>query len=211
MNSYHHKYYSFIGEYLNNLNKPNILEFGVGEGITTKIFLEVCEHKNGSLVSVDVEDYSSKFSINNWTFLKCRDDNYEIIKEKIIGKLDVILLDTLHNPKHIQKMINEYFKYLKIGGIFLIDGISWLPYLKKEKRNSFSGEVIMYENFRKILEIYYNNIETIDLEFSFQGSGVAKLIKLKEKELIYSKKIIERILSIKNTLRIIKNNLNFFK
>lgn len=211
MNSYHHKYHSFIESYLNKLVKPNILEFGVSEGITTKIFLEICEKKNGSLVSVDIEDYAYKFNSNHWIFLKCSDDNYEKIREKIYDKLDLICLDTLHNPIHIEKMIYEYFKHLKVGGVFLIDGTSWLPYLKKEKRNNFFGEVIMYDNFRKILEIYYNNTETFDLEFSFQGSGVAKLIKLKDKNLVYDKKINERILSLKNILRKIKNNLNFFK
>jgi hypothetical protein len=54
-----------------------------------------------------------------------------------------------------------------------------LPYVKKNYRNHFISEVTNYESFNKILDIYYSNVKNIDLEFSFVGSGIAKIIKKK--------------------------------
>ena len=72
-----------FNEYLNNINNPNILEFGVRHGISTKMFIDSCEKSNGYLCSVDVDNYSNKFNSSNWKFLHCRDDDYNIVEKHI--------------------------------------------------------------------------------------------------------------------------------
>ena len=73
----HSKITNFIFEYERNKKNPNILEFGVREGRSTKIFLDICRINDGKLLSVDIDDYSGLFKDDNWVFLKSRDDDYK--------------------------------------------------------------------------------------------------------------------------------------
>ena len=92
--------------------------------------------------------------------------------------LDVIYLDSLHT-RTCKKIFYHYFKFLKVEGFF-IDDISWLPYLKI-KRNNFYCEINNKETFEKILDIYNNNEDNLDISFSFLSSGSCKIIKKSEK------------------------------
>ena len=121
---------------LDEIEKPSILEFGVSsKALSTSIFLNKCIEKNGYLYSVDVVDYSHHFNSKNWKFIHSSDDNYELIEKKIPEKLDIIYLDTIHTAKHVEKILYHYFDRLKVGGVFVIDDTSSLPYLKgREKK-----------------------------------------------------------------------------
>ena len=67
------------------------------------------------------------------------------------------------------------------------------------ERNSFNCEINM-ETYQMILEILKSNTNNIEL-FSFQDSGMAKIIKKNNNSLNLSEKIITRKLSIKNITR----------
>ena len=43
---------------ISKINKPNILELGVQKGVSTKMFLDICNRKNGKLTSIDIQDCS---------------------------------------------------------------------------------------------------------------------------------------------------------
>ena len=118
-------------------NKPQIVEFGVKEGRSTKLFLDICNQKNGNLYSIDVNDYSNLFNDPKWNFYKVRDDNFKYLEEKLPKEVDVIYLDSLHEANHVEKIFYHYFKKLKLNGIFYIDDTSWLPYLKSNYFNNF--------------------------------------------------------------------------
>lgn len=201
MSQYENKIDNFIFKDLNYKKNLIILEFGVRFGISTKRFLNLIENNGGHLFSIDVDDCSNVSSSDNWTFIQSRDDNFDYIDSKIPKEFDLILLDSFHNSKHVKKIIYHYFKYLKTDGIFYIDDISWLPYLKDSKRNSFNCEMNNMETHQMILEILKNNTNNIELFFSFQDSGMAKIIKKNNKLLNSSKKIVTRKLSIKNLIR----------
>jgi predicted O-methyltransferase YrrM len=51
-----------IKEKIKNIDKPLILELGVKEGNSTKMFLEICDKNGGNLISVDILNYY-KFQI----------------------------------------------------------------------------------------------------------------------------------------------------
>tara|TARA_Y100000816_G_C26075846_1_gene566316 strand:- start:194 stop:844 length:651 start_codon:yes stop_codon:yes gene_type:complete len=202
-NRHKRKFIDFI--FTNIINKKNlkILEFGVSErGLSTKFFLDLCEKNKGELISVDVNVNSKKFNSTKWTFINTRDDDFlkieKIIKDK---KFDIIYLDTIHKADHVEKILLHYFKYLKKFGFFFIDDTSSLPYLKLREKNNFSQEINNQETFERILEIFNENHENIDLEFSFVGTGIAKIRKLTESELKKPKKINFRKFTIKNFLR----------
>ncbi len=203
MPDYNYKIYNFINPCLQKFKDISILEFGVKEGRSTKLFLDFCKKNNGKVFSIDIDDYSKKFNDDNWTFIKSRDDDFKFLDQKLPKKFDVIYLDSLHEADHVEKIFYHYFKKLKVGGFFFIDDISWLPYLSKKKRNNFYCEINNQETFDKILEIYGNNENIFDLSFDFTSSGLCKIIK-KEEDLNPSLKIKSRKFTIKNFLRKLK-------
>ncbi len=200
MSDYDYKIKVFLESQIQEMSEPNILEFGVKEGRSTKIFLDLCKKKGGKLFSVDVDDYSNLFDDTNWTFLKTRDDNFEFLKKKLPKKFDLIYLDSLHEANHVEKIFSHYYDFLKIGGHFYIDDISWLPYLKSNLRNNFYCEINNKETFERLIEIYNNNINNFDIFFTFISSGMCRIIK-RNNQLNGLKRITTREKSIKNIFR----------
>ena len=202
-NRHKRKFLNFIYKHILNKEDIKILEFGVSErGLSTKIFLDVCEKNQGELISIDINANSKKFKTNKWTFVNTRDDNFLEIEKFIKNKkFDIIYLDTIHKADHVEKILFYFFNYLKKFGFFIIDDTSSLPYIKSREKNNFSQEINNQETFDRILEIFNENHENIDLEFSFVGTGIAKIQKLNDNILNKPKKINYRQISIKNFLR----------
>ena len=188
-------------DYLSALNEPVILEFGVRHGISTEFFLKFCEKKNGFLYSVDMDDSSKKFNSNNWKFIHGRDDNFELVEKFIPKKIDLIYIDSFHDAEHVAKIFYHYYPFLKKDALLIIDDISWLPYSKKNERDNFNSEINNHESFHKILDIYNNNTNNFDLTFNFKSSGMAKIIKKDDNNLLDSKKILIRKFTLKNFIR----------
>ena len=202
-NNYLKKIRNFIFEFEKNKENPFILEFGVRQGRSTKMFLEICERNNGSLISIDIDDYANLFNDKNWTFIQCRDDNKVKISPFLKKNVDIILIDSFHDPYHVLKIINLYWENLTIGGSMYIDDISWLPYIKNSWRDHKYSENINFDTFQILLNLLNSNKDNFTLEFNFQDSGMARLIKLKDNILEKPKKIIRR----KNLIKIILNKL----
>ena len=200
MESYEYKLQKFLSTELINIEKPKILEFGVREGRSTKIFLDYCDKYDGNLYSIDIDDYSHLFSDEKWTFIKSRDDNFEYLKNVLPEKFDFIYLDSLHEAHHVEKIFYYYFKSLKLNGIFFIDDISWLPYLKNNERNNFYCEINNKETFDRLIKIYNSNYENFDIFFTFISSGMCKIVKKKE-NLNKPKKMHSRVNSLKDIIR----------
>ena len=202
-NNYLKKIRNFIFEFEKNKENPFILEFGVRQGRSTKMFLEICERNNGSLISIDIDDYANLFNDKNWTFIQCRDDNKVKISPFLKKSIDIILIDSFHDPYHVLKIINLYWENLTTGGSMYIDDISWLPYIKNSWRDHKYSENINFDTFQILLNLLNSNKDNFTLEFNFQDSGMARLIKLKDNILEKPKKIIRR----KNLIKTILNKL----
>ena len=149
---------------IRDIQKPIILELGVQRGNSTKKLLKLCESNNGHLYSLDVNDCSNIIDNKKWTFIKSRDDDFEFVNTKIPNELNVIFIDTLHEAKHVENLIYNYYEKLIVGGYIFIDDISHLPYLKNQSNSDFYCE-ITNETFDKILEIYYYNQDNFSLNF----------------------------------------------
>ena len=197
----------FIKNDLVKKKNLNILEFGVHGGISTKLFLKIIKKNKGKLISVDTVNYKSRFKDKNWLFLNCRDDNFKYINKYIKTKLDLIYLDTEHNTRHIKKIFNQYFNLLKVGGIFLVDDIFWLPYVKGNYRDNFHIEINNRESFTGIMEIYNSNLDKVELILTPKHTGMAKFIKLKNKKLNFFKTIKNREHGLKNSIRKLRNSI----
>ena len=183
-----------------NFKKIKILEFGVDKGISTALFLEFCNKRNGKLYSVDTIDYSKHFSDKNWKFINCRDDDYKKVNKIVNFPVDIIFLDTEHTAKHVEKIFFNYYKSLRKGGLFIIDDISWLPYLRNKKRDNEWIENNNKETFFKIIDILNSNKENITVEFLFQYSGLA-IIKKITNTLNKNTKTPSREFSLKNIIK----------
>ena len=184
----------------NNLKNITILEFGVDKGISTSLFLKYCEKTNSKLFSIDIIDYSKLFKNTKWKFLRSRDDNKVNVNKFLNSSVDIIFLDTEHTAKHVEKILYMYFNKLKINGLFIIDDISWLPYIKNGWRNNEWIENNNKDTFNKLIEIYNSNQKNIEITFQFEHSGLA-IIKKKHLKLKEYAPIISRKYSIKNILR----------
>ncbi len=196
------KFLRILEKELNELEQPSILEFGVSDkALSTSIFLKKCIEKKGFLYSVDIIDYSYHFESKHWKFINCKDDDYEIVEKQIPKKLDIIYLDTIHTAKHVEKILYHYYNRLKVGGIFVIDDTSSLPYLKGREKNNFSLEINNYETFEKLIQIFNENHENLYFESSFIGTGLVKLTKLNDKDLNEYKPLSDRRFSFLNMIR----------
>ena len=196
-----------FGHFIKSLKNPQILEFGVRHGLSTNLFLKVCENNNGHLYSVDIDDYSSKFNSNSWTFIHGSDDNFSLVEKHIPDKIDLIYIDSFHDAEHVKKIFYHYYNFLKKDGYMVIDDISWLPYSKKRERNNFNSEINNLETFYKILDIYNSNYDKFDLTFNFKSSGVAKIIKRNNENLSDIDEVLTRETTIKNIVRKILRKL----
>ena len=190
-----------VMDYLSQLEKPVILEFGVRHGLSTKLFLDICEKNDGFLYSVDIDDNSKKFNSKNWKFIHGRDDNFQLVESFIPKKIDLVYIDSFHDSEHVAKIFYHYYPFLKKNGHLIIDDISWLLYSKKNERDNFNSEINNYETFHKILDIYNNNKKNFDLTFNFKSSGMARIIKNNEENLLVSKKVLIRKFTLKNLIR----------
>ena len=203
MSEYEYKLNNSLYPLISRIHKINILEFGVQKGRSTLKFLDICNKNDGFLFSADIDDCSNVSKDPRWTFIKSRDDNFDLIKSIIPKKVDVIFIDSLHEAAHVEKIIYNYFDLLNKDGYFFIDDISHLPYLKNKNSNSFYCEINNKETFETILSIYSENNKNFELNFSFFSSGLAVIKKISENSLNPSNKLRLRDFTIKNLSRLI--------
>jgi predicted O-methyltransferase YrrM len=178
--------------------KLKILELGVLNGASTKLILK--SKKVKQLISVDIYDCSNVSKKKNWKFIQTRDDNFTLI-DKYFKKVDIIFIDSYHEPNHVEKLIYFYFKKIKVGGQILIDDISWLQHVKGAPLDNDFTERINRLTFKKIIEIYYSNQNNFDLNIEFCDSGLAIIKKIKNNNLNSLQKVPNRSFSIKNVLK----------
>ncbi len=194
----------FIFNDIKDIENPKVLEFGVRKGVSTRFFLDLCNKNNGKCTSVDIVDYSHLFEDKNWQFIHSRDDNFEYIKNQIPKEFDIIFLDSLHEATHVEKILYNYYDLLKKGGYFIIDDISWIPYLKDEWRDNFNLETENRKTFETLIDIHLTNQDNFIIDFRFITSGLAKIRKITSNSLNRKKHVNSRIYSLRNFLKQVK-------
>ena len=158
MSDYLYKIETFLKKDLFKIKNPQIVEFGrVREGRSTKLFLDLCDQNDGKLFQWTLMIIQTYLKTKNWKFIKSRDDNFNFLEDILPKKLDIVYLDSLHEADHVEKIFYHYFSKLKINGYFFIDDISWIPYLKTEKKEIIYCEINNSETFERILSIYLSN------------------------------------------------------
>ena len=128
-----------------------------------------------------------------------QDKNY---MDKEDDKKQPFLSDILNsNSNNLSRDSLNPLPKIKIGGFYIIDDICWLPYVKGNYRDNFGCEMANLETYKRLIEVYYKNTENFDLEFSFVGSGLAKIKKKTDNDLNVSVKVPSRHYSLKNLIK----------
>ena len=161
-----------------------------------KAVVDYVAFANASLLQNRIEEGTT-----TKTFVQSRDDNYKKVSSYFNENFDIILIDSLHEPSHVSKLIYTYWKHLKLNGSMYIDDISWLPYMKNSWRDHEYTENINRDTFNKILEIQLSNYDNLNLTFSFSGSGMCRIIKQNNKVLNKPKLMKPRENYIKKNLK----------
>ena len=198
----------FFFNEIKDIKDIKILELGVAEGHSTSLFLKLIEQNKGNLISVDIKDSSHLFVNPNWKFIHSSDHNFEDINKEVqkLGELDLILIDSFHEAMHVKKNFYNYYQFLKVNGLIVIDDISWLSYSKLSTKPSSGNFDANINTFNKLLEIKLNNKNNLSLEFCFEGAGSAKIIK-KSNEKLNEPKKIKKPFYWKNFLLMIFRNI----
>ena len=155
-------------DFVSKKQNPTILEFGVERGSSTKKFIDFAEKNSAKVFSVDIKDCSNVSNSKNWKFLQSNDLNLDYIlgqfNEIKESGADLIFIDSYHEANHVQKLIYDYFRYLKQDGAMFVDDIDSFPLrLKKNIWNS-----IVYDlTLDAVKEFYYNNTENCSLKIFF--------------------------------------------
>jgi hypothetical protein len=116
-----HNYLNLYDSYLNDIryNNNNILEIGILNGDSLKIFSEYFE--NSKINAFDIFD-KTNIVVNNCNILIGDQSDRNFLNE-IGDNFDVILDDGSHKMNHQQISLGVLFKYLKSGGIYILEDL----------------------------------------------------------------------------------------
>ena len=173
---------------LKNFNNPIILELGVNKGGSTANFLNFINEHGGELYSIDINDCSEiinshrfkDINTSNWNFLKSNDLNIKFILEnfpKIKNGIDLLYIDSYHDETHVEKILENWFIYVKKNGFIYFDDTESYLY-KKSKNFALSVNNDAIDKFVK--NFFYNNSHQVSYIKYFKGSGLSEFCKFSE-------------------------------
>jgi len=103
-----------------------ILEFGVREGTSTKVFLMAAPELNARVISVDIEDCSKIVESPYWEFHQMNDLDYEIDKP-----IDVLFIDTSHTYDQTLAELRKFAPLVAKTGVILLHDTEHCPEVKQ--------------------------------------------------------------------------------
>ena len=156
---------------------PLVLEFGVNNGQSTKIFLNaIDDKKNSKLISIDIEKYDEVSSSKKWEFVQ--QDSSDVdrlikIKPEIKKGIDILYVDSLHTADHVKKEIYGYFKFLNNNSLIFFDDIDSGPYMKNRRKDSAGTEINNRKIYKLLEAIFFSNMDKLDFEILRGSTGLA--------------------------------------
>ena len=190
----------YINKKLNEIKNPIIVELGVADtALSTKNFLNYVCKNGGKLYSIDIQDFSK--IINNkdfeninstkWNFLQSNDlDLDKILKNfpSISDGIDVLYVDSLHDPTHIEKTLIKWFKYVNKFGYIFFDDTESRVYREQKALFISIGNDGMDDVIKKF---YYRNSNLIKYTKYFIDTGLSEFYKICDRKINpnFSKKL----------------------
>ena len=181
----------YINKKLDEIKNPIIVELGVAEtALSTKNFLNYVSNKGGELYSIDIQDFSKitnsdnfkNINSKNWNFLQSNDlDLEKIFKSFPIIKngIDILYVDSLHDPTHIERTLMKWFKYINQYGYIFFDDTESRVYKEQKALFISIGNDGMDEVIKKF---YYRNSNLVKYTKYFTDTGLSEFYKICDKE-----------------------------
>ena len=198
-----HNFAKFYDKHFKSIKKKkiNILEIGVWEGASTASFYHY--FKNASFFSLD-RNFKFKYFSKRVNFFYCDTTSYKdlfkfksFLKQKNVISFDIIIDDGSHVLSNILKNLNFFFKYLKSGGIYVIEDYkhpNYFSYLNDIKKHFLMDKVLFFLKKKKIFKskiltqneivLLINQIKNI---FTYKGSCIEKKRNISDIAFLYKK------------------------
>lgn len=159
---------------------PTILELGTREGISTSVFLKVCQENGGEVFSVDIDDCSGVSDDPCWHFIQS--DSTDVARilaaaPSLGSGIDILLIDSLHTRSHVQKEFFCWYPYLNSGAIVFFDDVDPFIYRKRNRKDGLFNEFNWQEIQDFLIEVFRANEDSMRLSIHFGSSGLAVLEK----------------------------------
>lgn len=172
--------YLIIKREIGQKNAPTILELGTRDGVSTRVFLEVCRQSGGRVVSVDIENCDHVAIDPNWQFVQSdsRDADRIIELAPILKKgIDILLIDTVHERRHVAEEIAVWYSYLNQGAMVFIDDVDPFIYRVGQRKDNFAKELRWQSVQDFCVELFRANEDSMSLRIHFGSSGLAVMEK----------------------------------
>jgi hypothetical protein len=190
----------YINEKLDQIKNPIIVELGVADtALSTKNFLNYVNKNGGKLYSIDIQDFSKiindkdfeNINSTKWNFLQSNDlDLNKILKNfsSIEDGIDVLYVDSLHDPTHIEKTLIKWFKYVNKFGYIFFDDTESRVYREQKALFTSIGNDGMDDVVKKF---YYRNSNLIKYTKYFVDTGLSEFYKICDRQINpnFSKKL----------------------
>ncbi len=182
----------YIKERLKEIKNPIIVELGVDStALSTKNFLDYINLHGGKLYSIDIRDFSNiletnkfkNYNPNQWKFLKSNDLNIQKIFDfcpEIKNGIDILYVDSLHDPTHVKKLIHKWFFYVNKSGYIFFDDTESRLY--REQKSLFT--TIINDGIDDVIKnFFYKNSNNIDYIKYYCDTGLSEFYKKCEKNI----------------------------
>lgn len=160
--------------------QPNILELGTQGGVSTTVFLQACQERNGRLTSVDINDCSSISDDKNFHFVQSNSTDASYILDQapqLRRGIDLLYVDTLHQRQHVHHELRSWWPWLKLGSIVIFDDIDPHVYRPGQLKDKVGIEINNEQIAALIEAIFRQDMDNLELAFTLGGSGKAVLRK----------------------------------
>lgn len=141
-------------------SRPVILELGTDRGASTTVFLQACDEKDGTLVSVDIADCSDILGSPRWQFVQSDSANVAYILSQaphLERGIDILYIDSLHTRAHVEKELTGWYPYMNAGSWIFLDDVDSHPYRKGNRKDNFCSELAWDQIHDFVKSFFYAN------------------------------------------------------
>ena len=165
---YTHGYIPIYEPFFNEKkDSKDILEIGIFTGGSLRLWAK--KFKNAQVYGIDVADCSEVDSDRIKTFIadQSNRDQLKSVMEKINAEIDVIIDDGGHTMKQQQTSFGFLFKYLKSGGVYIIEDLHTSNMLDRDyvTKNDSITSLDMLEKFKESGIITSNHISQEEIDY----------------------------------------------
>jgi predicted O-methyltransferase YrrM len=161
-------------------NIPTIVELGTDRGLSATMFLQACEQNDGQLVSVDIRDCSHVCNDQRFHFVQSDSTSVEdIVRRKpfLRDGIDVLYVDSLHERRHVEREVRNWWPYLKAGSTVIFDDVDPHIYRPGQRKDNAGSERNWQQIYDFVTEFFWANVDDLELTVHFGSTGLAVISK----------------------------------